>query len=82
MGGACPLATSEETVRRELDPPPSAEVTVWRELDLRRSRVEATTWRELDLRPREDATMLLLPCAVYVVAHGGAPTVGPTTRES
>jgi hypothetical protein len=26
--------------------------------------------------------MLLLPCTVYVVAHGGPPTFGPTTRES
>jgi hypothetical protein len=72
----------EETVWRELDPRPGANVTVLRELDLRPPRVEATTWMELDLRPREDVTMLLLPYAIYVVAHGGAPTVGPTTRDS
>jgi hypothetical protein len=44
--------------------------------------VETKTWRERDLRSGEEATTLLLPCAVYVVAHGGPLTVDPTSWES
>jgi hypothetical protein len=70
------------TVRRELDPLSGTEATTQSEVDLQPPRAETKTWRERDLWPGEEATMLLLPCAVYVAAHGGPLTVDPTSWES